>query len=190
MGRSTSPSGARRQTRHHTRVGVGLLAAAAVLAACDDGAPDHGAPLMEPQASLDEPVVYRGASDTEEAWELTVTVRGLTCDIDLGEEVDAEPGHDRFCVVDLHLENTGNTANIEDFARNSTLFGDEQLGMASPVLTTEYIDEQGFAQPIGIEPGAAVDSAIVFDFIDEADPQYLELRAGTDDPAVIVALQR
>lgn len=172
------------------RVAAGGLAAAVVLAACNGDEPDLDEPLIEPQATIGEPIVYRGAADTDEAWELTVTVREVACDIDVGDEAEIEPGHERFCVVDLHVENTGDTPNIEDFSRASTLLGDEQMGMASPVATTEYVAERGLHFPIGIEPGAAVDTAIVFDFPDEPEPLYLELQAGIDDPRIMVDLER
>lgn len=170
--------------------GGAVCMAAVTLAACNGDEPDLDEPLIEPQASIGEPIVYRGAVDTEEAWELTVTVQDVTCDVEIDDEVELAPGHDRFCVVDLHVENTGDTPNIEDFSRASTLLGDEQMGMASPVATTEYVAEQGLHFPIGIEPGAAVDTATVFDFPDDPEPLYLELQAGTDDPRIMVDLER
>lgn len=168
---------------------AGVLAVPLLMVACNDDVGD-GEPIMDPQASIGEPVVYRGGLGTETEWELTMVVSDIDCDIEDGDELEESPGADRFCAVTLDAENTGQEPNVEEFSRASTLITEtDEIGVAAPGASDTYRELHGLEPLIGILPGETAASALVFSVPDDAEPTHLHLQAGTDDEFLLIDLR-
>jgi hypothetical protein len=162
-----------------------LLAASLLLVACpgdDDDVADNGPPtVVEPDGGMGEPVVYRGGIGTEVEWEMTVTVTGVECDVEVGNDVEIEPAEDRFCAAHLQLENTGDEPNTTDFVQASVLQTDDgELHPAEAVASAAYADarDRDFA---AVAPGEATERSLLFSLPDDAEPLYLHLQAAAAD---------
>jgi hypothetical protein len=171
-----------------------LLLAPLLLVACPDEdtappEPEVGEPVIDPQASVGEPVTYRGAEGTEAEWEMTVTVEGYECDIEVGEDDGVfDPGQDRFCAVHLQLENTGDEANVSDFVEGSQLLTDDGgTHAANDLATAQYEQDQG-REPVPVAPGETAQRSIVFSVPEEAEPTALSLQAAASDEFVVIDL--
>jgi hypothetical protein len=150
--------------------------------------PDDGGFDRDVQGTLGEPVVYRGAEDTDAPWELTVVARDVECDVDIGDEVEAEPAEDRFCVVHLELENTGGEANVAEFTESSSVVVDD--GSSHPVeeiATSIYAEDRG-RELVAVAPGETAERALVFSVPDGTEPTHLQLQAAASDELVVIDL--
>jgi hypothetical protein len=167
---------------------VALLSAAVVIVAgCDDGPDDTGVDVVETQVALGDTFTYRGAVDTDAAWELAVTPDRLDCDIDMSELAEIGPGEGRFCALHLTLENTGTEPNVEDFSTSSVLVADDGTSYgAAEIASFQYADDQGLDPLLGIEPGEGAQSAVVFSIPVDVEPVDVHLQAGTADECVII----
>jgi hypothetical protein len=171
------------------RLVAGVLSVALFVAACNDDVGD-GEPILEPQGSLGERVVYRGGLGTEAEWELTVVVEDLACDIEIGDDTDVALGDERFCAVAIRVENTGVEPNVEEFSQASTLITDtDEIGVVAPDASETYREENDLDPLIGVLPGETADSALVFSLPAEEEPTHLHLQAGTDDDFVVIDLR-
>jgi hypothetical protein len=163
------------------------------MVACNDddvGDVEDEESIVEPHASIGEPVVYRGGVGTEAEWEMRVVVEGIECDIDVGDEFDEPLGDDRFCVVALTVENIGQEPNTEEFSQNSTLITDaDEIGVAAPTPSEVYRERHDLEPLIGVMPGDSDQSAVVFNVPGGAEPTQLHLQAGTDDEFVLIDLR-
>jgi hypothetical protein len=164
-----------------------VVAAVAVMAGCDDGPDAADDDVVEPHAALGETFMYRGAVDTEAAWELAVTADRIDCDIDMSELAEIGPGEGRFCALHLTLQNTGTEPNVEDFSTSSLLVGTDGTSYgAAEIASFQYADQQLLDPLLGIEPGEAVQSAVVFSVPEDVEPAEVHLQAGTANEFVIV----
>jgi hypothetical protein len=164
-----------------------LIAALAVSPGCDDGPDDTGVDVVEPQVALGDTFTYRGAVDTDAAWELTVTPDRLDCDIDMSVLAEIGPGEGRFCALHLTLENTGIEPNVDDFSSSSVLVADDGTSYgAAEIASFQYADDQGLDPLLGIEPGEGAQSAVVFSIPVDVEPVDVHLQAGTADEFVII----
>jgi hypothetical protein len=171
------------------RLVAGVLSVALLTVACNDDVGD-GEPIMDPQASIGEPFVYRGGLDTEAEWELTVVLEDVDCDIEVGDDTDVALGDERFCAVAVRAENTGLEPNVEEFSQASTLITDtDDIGVVAPDVSETYRQENGLDPLIGVLPGQTADSALVFSVPADAEPTHLHLQAGTDDDFVVIELR-
>lgn len=174
-----------------------LLAVPLALAGCadDDGtatAPGDTAatpPALEPAGGIGDPVVYEGGVDTEGAWELTVTVEEVACDVAVGEDVEFDPADGRFCVVTLQLRNTGTRPNLDAFTVGSTLQAGD--GAQYPVQTPaseQYLVDNDLG-PTVIEAGGESVVPLVFSVPEGEAPELLYLQSGTGgDPPLLIEL--
>ena len=169
---------------------VALLAIASVLLmGCpNDNDDEEVEPTVEPQASLGESVTYRGAEGTDAEWEMEVVVEEVDCDIEI-DEVEVDPVDGRLCAVRLQLENTGQEPNIDPFFQSSSLLADDgEIYLALDVASTQYMEEQGLEPILAVEPGGSAEEYMVFSVSDDAEPEYLYLKAGPDDEFFIIDL--
>jgi hypothetical protein len=170
-----------------------MLAIPLLLVACnndDVGDVDHEESIIEPHASVGEPVVYRGGVGTEAEWEMRVVADGIECGIDVGDEFDEPLGGDRFCAVALTAENIGQEPNTEEFFQNSTLITDsDEIGVAAPGPSEAYRERHDLDPLIGVIPGESAESSVVFNVPEGAEPTQLHLQAGTDDEFVLIDLR-
>lgn len=154
----------------------------------EEDEPTEGEVLLESQAALGEPVVYRGAEDTESVWELTVVVQSVECDVEVGEDVEAELGPNRFCVVQLEAENTGTEPNVSEFTEGSTVIVDEGGSHAvNDIATSLYAEQQGH-ELVAIGPAETARRLLVFSVPEGAEPTHLQLQAGANDEIVMIEL--
>jgi hypothetical protein len=167
-----------------------IVAVPALVVACnDDEDVDDVEPIVEPQASIGEPVVYRGALGTDVEWELTVTVEDIECDIEVGDETEVAAADDRLCAVGLRLENTGEHPNVEAFSQASSLITDTgEMGLSNVVGSELYIEEEEMDLLVGVAPGEVAETALLFNVAEGEEPMHLQLQAGADDDIVLIDL--
>jgi hypothetical protein len=64
-------------------VSVAALSVAGTLTVGCDTGPEDAEPIIEPHATIGEPVDYRSLVDTDGEWVVTVTIEDVECDIDI-----------------------------------------------------------------------------------------------------------
>ena len=149
----------------------------------EDAAENDTEPVFDADASLGEPVTYRGNVDTDDEWEVTVTVEGVDCDADIELADDDE----RFCIARLHVENTGEVEPLEEFWESTSLQTDDEGSyLASVTATDEYADERDVEPMAVLAPGESGERYLVFAIPDDTEPTYLHLLARADDQVLII----
>lgn len=145
-------------------------------------APVPDAPgVPQPAGGLGEAVVYT----SDEGWELTITVAEVRCDVEIeGEGLD--PADDRFCLLQMEAENTGDAPNTDEFLFGSTvLASDDQRYEVSTQASEQYLVENDLG-PTVVGPGARATIPLVFSLPADADPQILLVQGNADDDPVAI----
>ncbi|MGY6499740.1 MAG: hypothetical protein ACXIVQ_02410 [Acidimicrobiales bacterium] len=150
---------------------------------------EEGEPTVEPQGGIGDAVVYDGAVETDAPWELTVTVTGVECGIEVDDDLEVVGEDEQLCAATVSMENTGQEANSEDFWQASSVLTVEgDTYEVSDTISVAYAEQQG-VEPEGlIAPGDSAELPLVFALPLDDEPAYLYLQAGAADDVVIIDL--
>lgn len=149
-------------------------------------AADEPEDVIEPVGGVGDTVTYRGATDSGDEWELAVTVQGLECGIEL-DDIAVQSAEDRFCAVQLFLENSAEVGNAANFVQSTLLqTADGTFHPAQELATSDYADQRGDEGPSAVEPGESTERSLVFSIPASEEPRFLHLQATPLDPIVVV----